>query len=96
MPGFNGFDMLKTLATRRPSPPMIVITGHDEPGNFERAMTLGACAYLLKPVDAAPLLKAIQRGIRSSEEGNRHSVLNDGSIFKSRSIADKGAHFRPD
>lgn len=59
MPGLNGFDVLETLSHEAQHPPVIVITGQDQPGNAERTAELGACAYLLKPVEEAPLLDAI-------------------------------------
>jgi FixJ family two-component response regulator len=60
MPGINGFAVLETLAGRATHPPVIVITGHDQPGNAERLERLGARAYLTKPVDEVPLLHAIK------------------------------------
>jgi FixJ family two-component response regulator len=51
MPGMTGFDVLAELATQEPRTPVIVITGHDEPGNALRVRALGAMEYLLKPVD---------------------------------------------
>ena len=59
MPGMTGFDVLAELATREPRTPVIVITGHDDPGNTLRVQTLGARDYLLKPVDESRLLDAI-------------------------------------
>ncbi len=80
MPGLDGFDMLKALSTRPVHPPVIIITGHDEAGNCERVKALGACAYLLKPVPAAPLLGAILRSRTETFAGSPPAVLNDGSI----------------
>jgi FixJ family two-component response regulator len=65
MPGINGFAVLEKLATSETHPPVIVITGHDQPGNAERAQRLGARAYLAKPVDEAPLLHAIEIALGS-------------------------------
>lgn len=62
MPGLSGFDVMEQLSQFSHHPPMIVITGKDEPGNEARARELGATAYLLKPVDEAPLLEAIAAG----------------------------------
>lgn len=77
MPGLNGFDMLKALGERPAHPPVIIITGHDEEGNCERVKALGACAYLLKPVPAAPLLDAIQH---SHDVSSPPALLNKGLI----------------
>lgn len=59
MPGMNGFEVLERLSTLASAPPVIVITGHDQVGNAERAGRLGARAYFIKPVDGGPLLQAL-------------------------------------
>ena len=42
MPGVNGFDVLAALQSQGVALPVIVITGHDEPGTAEHTRTLGA------------------------------------------------------
>lgn len=74
MPGMNGFEVLEELATRPAPPPVIVITGHDQAGNAERAGRLGARAYLTKPVDSLPLLALLGELVRTGP------LLNHGSI----------------
>jgi len=59
MPRMTGFAVLESMAERRISLPVIVCTGQDEPGNDERARSLGAADYLLKPVQRATLLSSI-------------------------------------
>jgi two-component system response regulator FixJ len=63
MPRMNGFDVLASMQSRRISTRAIVITGHDEAGNKERATALGARDYLLKPLDDTTLVNAIQRAL---------------------------------
>ena len=60
MPGINGFDVLESIHARQIPLPVIVITAHDEPGTAERVRSLGASAYLKKPVDRDALLAAIK------------------------------------
>ena len=67
MPGMTGFDVLAELATQEPRTPVIVITGHDEPGNALRVRALGAMEYLLKPVDESRLLAAINSVLATPE-----------------------------
>ena len=57
MPGLNGFEVLESVAVRHL--PVVVITGHDQPGNAERVRDLGALGYFLKPVKETQLLAAI-------------------------------------
>jgi FixJ family two-component response regulator len=61
MPEVTGFNVLAALRERGSCVPVIVITGHDEPGTEERVRALGAADYLLKPLDAAELLDALRR-----------------------------------
>jgi len=61
MPRTTGFDVLESMFSMRVGVPIIVITGHDEPGNAERVRDLGAADYLLKPLDESILIEAIQR-----------------------------------
>jgi FixJ family two-component response regulator len=61
MPRTTGFDVLGSMLSMQLEVPIIVITGHDQPGNAERARGLGAKDYLLKPLDESVLVEAIQR-----------------------------------
>jgi len=65
MPGLNGFEVLERFTERHA--PVLVITGHDEPGNAERVRQLGAMDYLLKPVNELQLLQAIHAALTHSE-----------------------------
>jgi FixJ family two-component response regulator len=63
MPGMGGFDVQGALAVAHAGVPVVVITGHDTPESCERALRLGAKAYLRKPVDDEALLSAIHAAI---------------------------------
>lgn len=62
MPGFTGLDVLKAMraapATR--TIPLVVITADTSAGTRERAIHLGAAAFLLKPFDADQLLNTVR------------------------------------
>ncbi|MCU0787506.1 MAG: response regulator [Verrucomicrobia bacterium] len=63
MPEVSGFEVLAAFAAQQIATPVVVITGHDEPGTMEQAIRLGASAYLTKPVDEMELLSAIQSAL---------------------------------
>jgi len=63
MPDLNGFEVLERLAARHV--PVLVITGHDQPGNAERVRALGALAYFLKPVNESQLLEAVRAAMEN-------------------------------
>jgi len=62
MPDPNGFEILERVAARRL--PVLVITGHDQPGNAERVRALGGLSYFLKPVIETQLLDAIRAVVK--------------------------------
>jgi FixJ family two-component response regulator len=62
MPGLNGFEVQQWLLERYPGLRVVVITGRDTAEARSRALSLGARAYLAKPVDGDALLVAI-RGV---------------------------------
>ena len=64
MPGLNGFDILERISARHV--PVLVITGHDQPGNAERVRALGGLDYFLKPVNETQLLVAIRDALTHS------------------------------
>jgi FixJ family two-component response regulator len=64
MPGLSGFDVQQQLAERHLEVPVVVITGRDTAEARRHAMSLGARAYLSKPVDGEALLLAIDAALR--------------------------------
>lgn len=59
MPGMSGLEVMKAVRHQDVHPPVIVITGRDEPRSREHLLRLGANAYLTKPADKTTLLEAI-------------------------------------
>ncbi len=66
MPHPNGFEILERVAGR--ALPVLVLTGHDQPGNAERVRALGALDYFLKPVSENRLMGAIHAAIECSPD----------------------------
>jgi FixJ family two-component response regulator len=65
LPGISGFELREELLASGAQMPVIFITGQDRAGMEERAMRLGASAYLRKPVDEETLLAAIRLAMKS-------------------------------
>ena len=63
LPDMSGLELLAVLRVRRASLPFILITGHDAPGLRQKALELGASAYLPKPFFGTALLEALKRAI---------------------------------
>jgi FixJ family two-component response regulator len=63
MPGTSGLDLQRQVVRAGLRLPIVVITGHDEPGMQARCLAAGASAYLRKPLEAGTLLAAIEAAI---------------------------------
>ena len=63
MPVMSGFTLLEELQTRSDVPPIIVITTEDAQEDIDRAIALGAAAYVMKPVTGPVLADAIRQVI---------------------------------
>ena len=71
MPTGSGFDILEAMDRLGYDIPTILITGRDEPGAGEKAIRLGASAFLLKPLDESDLISAIDRVCPAAHGGCR-------------------------
>jgi FixJ family two-component response regulator len=63
MPGTSGLDLQRHIVRTGLRVPIVVITGHDEPGMEARCLAAGASAYLRKPLEAGTLLAAVEAAI---------------------------------
>jgi FixJ family two-component response regulator len=64
MPGMSGLELQAKLNTERCRIPIIFITARGDIPMTVRAMKCGALDFLTKPVDAAALLKSIERAVQ--------------------------------
>jgi CheY-like chemotaxis protein len=63
MPVMSGFEVLEWLREQsyRSSVPVIVLSGSDQKSDRERAVSLGATAYLVKPISAETLSACLRQ-----------------------------------
>ncbi|MBN2320871.1 MAG: response regulator [Acidobacteria bacterium] len=61
MPGIDGIEVLKKVKKEYPSVAVIILTGHGTEKDRELCMSLGAFAYLEKPVDIDELSDTMKR-----------------------------------
>ena len=84
LPGLDGFDLEKRIASDRMDLPIIFITGHGDVQMAVRAMKAGAVEFLTKPCGDEVLLSAIRQAIETS-----HAALHREAEM--RSIRDRYA-----
>jgi FixJ family two-component response regulator len=66
LPGLSGFELREKLQEGAAQPPVIFITGFDEPDSRERAHRLGAAAYLPKPFPGRDLVDAVNEAVATA------------------------------
>jgi two-component system cell cycle sensor histidine kinase/response regulator CckA len=66
MPHMNGIELARELSRLRPGMPIILYTAISKAVTAEKAKKLGIKDYLMKPVSAAELHKAIRRVLDAS------------------------------
>jgi DNA-binding response OmpR family regulator len=60
MPGLGGLEVMKRIKEKRPSPQVILLTGHSSAQDAEKGMTLGAFDYLMKPIKIEELVRVLR------------------------------------
>jgi len=72
MPGIDGIEVLRKVKATRPEVAVIILTGHGSEKDREVCMSLGAFAYLQKPVDINVLTETLKKANDAIK--NRKSV----------------------
>lgn len=60
LPGMTGVELLRRLAARDDSPPVVVITAYDDERTENQCKSLGSKRYFRKPIDCDALLDAVK------------------------------------
>jgi len=68
LPGLSGLELLAYARDHCPECRTVLITGAGSRDHLAQALMLGACDYLLKPVDAGELVEAARRAMRTDDE----------------------------
>jgi len=75
MPGLSGGELLKHVASRYPSVPVIVLTGHGTVEDAVDAMRNGAYDFITKPVNLDHLSILVKRALERRELARRNEEL---------------------
>ena len=91
MPGMSGLDAARAVLAQRPACRVIFVTAYSLFQYAHEAVHLGACDYLLKPVDPDELEASIRRAMRQIEaerklEPTLHFLLLRARVQRLRQI----------
>jgi CheY-like chemotaxis protein len=74
MPEMDGLETLRRMQELRPKPKVIMCSGDDDPSKVQQAFSLGAHAYLLKPIRHLYLSAAIERCLEGPAQRAKKAV----------------------
>jgi CheY-like chemotaxis protein len=77
MPEMDGLETLRILRQLHPGAKVIMCSGVDDPDKIRQALSLGAQAYLVKPVQHLYLSAAIERCL-GQDAGESHQAVGAG------------------
>jgi cyclic di-GMP phosphodiesterase len=71
MPGLSGFDLLDEVRSRRPSLPVLLVTGSGTEDNLQEALAHGAAGLIVKPFTQAELRQRVSDVLDRARSGER-------------------------
>ena len=79
LPGGDAFTVVERLRSviKGFNTPLVFLTGRDPMANRDRAMELGAIAFLQKPVDNEELLNALRKAVDEPAQGQKEDLGGD-------------------
>jgi two-component system, chemotaxis family, protein-glutamate methylesterase/glutaminase len=76
MPEMDGMELLEKIrANVQPAPLLMMVTALASPQARQRALEAGADIYVTKPIDAAQVVDALQKGLAQKRQGHQYERL---------------------
>jgi len=77
LPGDDGLSVLKTIRSKSPDADIVMITAYGSLETIVQSISLGACDYLEKPLDAAKIKIIAKRVLKSRKMRHYVRVIQD-------------------
>jgi len=78
MPGMTGQELGREIMRTRPGFPVMLCTGFSQQMTEQRALELGFCAFVMKPVVIGEIAEKIRRALDRNDRAGRESPLTEG------------------
>ena len=80
MPGLSGFELLDEVRARRPSLPVLLVTGSGTEDNLQEALAHGAAGLLVKPFSQAELRQRVADLVETIESEAAAALAASGRV----------------
>ena len=87
LPKMNGFDVVRTLRSKKVSTPVILLTARDEVTDKVKGLDCGADYYLTKPFGVMELVSCVKAVLRRCQPKRESHALSCGGL-----VLDPDAH----
>ena len=77
MPEITGLELVEKLDQFDNKPNIILVSGYSDFSYAQQALRFGVVDYLLKPIDKASLIQAIEKAMLRVEEQQRYKVMSE-------------------
>ena len=71
LPGIDGIEVLRIIKQLTPRSMVVVITAYHDKEIYDQAESLGACGYIVKPIDVAEFEVTIDKAVRGQRNGHQ-------------------------
>ncbi|OPY64581.1 MAG: Transcriptional regulatory protein ZraR [Syntrophorhabdaceae bacterium PtaU1.Bin034] len=86
LPDMDGLTVLEELKRTTPKTNIIMITAYHDMETTVKAMKLGACEYITKPIDVDELETAVSRALRLSGSDEKETPSRERTFLQTGSI----------
>ena len=94
MPGMDGMELLRQVASRRITLPVIVVADHGSPSHETRALADGAFEYFEKPIEADPFIRCVKELLDDARHRSRIEGLSIAGFVQLLSMERKTCALR--
>lgn len=77
MPGMDGLDVLRRIRIDYPEVEVVILTGHGSTEAGMEGVSLGAFAYLVKPVKLVELVEKVEEALQWRRSAGRRPTSGD-------------------
>ena len=88
MPFMDGLALSRLVKKSLPSVKIIILSGHDEFEYAREAISIGVEEYLLKPVSAEDMIKALDKVAQQLNKGKDHTRSGQEGVFDPAALLD--------
>ena len=92
MPGTDGFELTKTLRSSGITCPLLIVTARDDYDSLQKAFSLGADDYMVKPINVKEMLVRVKALLRRAKISAEKKIVVGSTVvdFEGMTVKTEG------